>query len=166
LRQKDLETLKASISRQAGGNQRTERDRLMPGDAAVITDAAGIAGAARFARRKGILAARALKAGQGDLGHLRDLADAALFGCPEAALALFEVTRTAKAENKAQQAIESFVWISLASVLDPSDRAASANAAVLEVELTSEQRRTARDIMNLLEERRSALLAHPFATVR
>lgn len=154
IRKRELETLK----KREKANVQSSIDT----GPSVLPQVGLVSGASRYARKKGVLAARAIRDGKGDAGYLRDLMDAALFGSVESALAIYEITRASSTSDRSRQSIECFVWLSWASRLDSTNYSTRDSAADIARQLDPEQSRASRELLGLLDERRSLLLTNPF----
>jgi hypothetical protein len=117
---------------------------------------------ARYARKKGVLAARAIRDGQGDPGHIRDLADAAVFGSSLAATTLAEITLATKTINTSKQQIEAHAWLRLAALLEPADKTLVRRARELGKQMDRPALAASRQLLGAMEERRAALLTNPY----
>ena len=112
-RRKVLEALQAKVGEPSEGMTVTpvvrERSQL------------AVRAIALYAQKKGVLAARALRDRRGDVGHVRDLGDAALFGSATAALALADLTLDAITDEPGKQRAEGLAWLRVAIRLDGAD---------------------------------------------
>ena len=107
---------------------------------------------------RGILAARAIRDGYGDPGHVRDLADAAVFGSSTAAIALAELTLATKTGDPQRQLVEAHAWLSLASMLEPRDKALAERTQVIRRKLSNKGLEDSHHLLQSMARRRSALL--------
>jgi hypothetical protein len=117
---------------------------------------------AQYARKKGVLAARALRDGRGDVGHVRDLGDAALFGSATAAVALAELALNATTDDKGKQRSEGLAWLNLAMRLDGTDTETKERAESLRAEMSKSELYRSKDILSLMAERRAILPTRPY----
>lgn len=116
----------------------------------------------RYARKKGVLAARAIRDGKGDAGHVRDLADAAIFGSGTAATTLAEITLAAKAGDGDKQVIEAHAWLTLATMLEPGNAALGTRLGDLAGRMSEPARAASKQLLGGMEERRATLLTNPY----
>jgi len=116
---------------------------------------------AQYARKKGFLAAAAIREGKGDQGYIRDLADAALFGSSLAAMVMADFALRAVTEDKERQQSEGLAWLNLAAQHDPLDDEVKRRIDKLRSEMSADAILQSRLNLSLINDRRAVLMRPP-----
>ncbi len=116
---------------------------------------------AQYARKKGFLAAAAIREGKGDQGYIRDLADAALFGSALAATVMADFALNAVTEDKERQQSEGLAWLNLAAQHDPPNDELKRRIDKLRSEMSADAILQSRLNLSLINDRRAMLVRPP-----